>query len=190
MSYNQFLEALLNAGFRDVLKSIGKSFGLNSLSCYFLSLRAASYSGRLHLHSDSDNVGVFNLLFSILQADPRDATTRDQRESSYPELIVADDTKKAFYPYRYERDHALVLHKDGYHGTAPYDLNDMRMILSAHCGDFSDPDFRRGFVERWEGFRPDYPLEEHRDEFLRARRIWEKDAPTPSPAPADMSEQS
>mmetsp|Transcript_19443 Transcript_19443/g.44443 ORF Transcript_19443/g.44443 Transcript_19443/m.44443 type:complete len:803 (+) Transcript_19443:88-2496(+) len=184
IAFGDFLHALSDAGFDKVLEGIGEHFGLSSLTFYFISLRAVSHVSDLYLHTDSDHKGVFNLLFPIHQVESGMRGLLRTHQEQHPELILADDNQQNKFAYHYEKDHGILLHEDGYHGTAPCDYrgrldentgyvsSNMRMIASLHFGDFSNAVFRRSFVKEWEGLAPEYPIQEDREEYLSSHTHW------------------
>jgi hypothetical protein len=127
-----------------------------------------------YVHSDSDDTNIFNLIFPIVQVP-----------TSQPELILSeDDSFSTYVPYRYERDAAVLLSKDGMHGTAPTDYRDtgqVRIVVSVYMGDFSKDDEQvRRFIDAWEDppYPNYYPGQLHHA--LTKRVHWSRDDPSVS----------
>ena len=169
-SNRQFMEALGDAGFDQVLEAIGREFNLQSLTAYYPSLIAVSHATYAHMHSDSSFPGVFNLIFPVIQVAHSD-----------PELILGTDNLSLHVPYKYERDHGCLLGMDGMHGTAPCDYRgtgQIRMVFSVYMGEFTKDDIRAGIVDEWRDMNPPYPRIKDRDAYLRANIHWHASDPT------------
>lgn len=189
---NQFMQALSDAGFDQVLEAIGKKDGLDSITVYYPSFIAVSHCTGSNMHSDSTEDGHFNVIFPVLQVE----------NSSGPELIMGDDKTGLYVPYKYERDHAVVLGKDGLHGTAPCDYNrggpatadqpqqpQMRMVVSVYMVDADNPATRSAVLDEWEGSDPPFPLPPDRPDFLDNYKHWKRDDPNRSLSSPLLEEQ-
>ena len=171
-SNEQFMVALGEAGFDQVLAGIGHHFDLKRLSCFYASFIAVSHCVYSYMHSDSDYDKVWNLIFPILQMNTTDAEINlgsdvDVDTSEYP--LVA--------PYKYETDAGVLLGKDGFHGTAPTDyrgLGGMRLVASVYMGDFDDS-FVDSYVEEWND--PPYPRRNYLRNALMQRSHWKAGDP-------------
>ena len=124
-------------------------------------------------HSDSDYDNIFNLILPIVQVD-----------DGQPELILAEDEPGTLHvPYNYERDHGILVGKDGLHGTSPTDYRtgeakSRRIVMSVYMGDFSDHETLRLFMNDWED--PPYPnyWAGQLEHALGTRVHWKRDDPS------------
>jgi hypothetical protein len=104
-SNNDFLSALGEAGFDQVLQGLGTYFGLDGIICYYLSFIAVSHCWGSFPHVDANATDgkAFNMIFPVLQAN-----------ESTPELMLGEDHfGPIVIPYRYEPEAAIVLGDDG-----------------------------------------------------------------------------
>ena len=100
-----FMSALGEAGFDEVLQGMGEYFGLDGLICYYASFIAVSHASGSYPHVDAEatNGKGFNMIFPVIQAN-----------ESTPELMLSEDGfGPLVIPYRYESKHAIVLGDDG-----------------------------------------------------------------------------
>lgn len=168
--YIQYMHALGEAGFDQVLAGIGNHFGLDKLSCFYASFIAVSHASFTNMHSDSDHDTIWNLLFPTHQVNDTDA-----------EINLGSSVDGLIVPYKYEPEHATLLGLDGMHGTAPTDYrgvdgrHQMRMVASVYMGDFNSKNVD-GYVEEWE--EPPYPLRENLWNALMHRTHWSATDPT------------
>lgn len=126
------------------------------------------------MHSDSDHVKIWNLLFPVHQVN-----------STEPEINLganANFTTGLFnVPYQYEPEHGTLLGLDGMHGTAPTDYRgidgrtQMRLVASVYMGAFDDT-FVDEYVDNWED--PPYPRTENLRNALMYRTHWSATDPT------------
>lgn len=161
----QFMQALSDAGFDHVLNAVARQDGLDSITVYYPSFIAVSHCTGAHMHDDSSDLGHYNVIFPVLQAnDPG------------PELVLGDLDKEIYASYKYERDHAVILGKDGSHGTAPCDYrgtNEMRMVVSAYMADTSNRITKAAVLKDWED--PPFPRPSERTKFFDTYKHWLKD---------------
>mmetsp|Transcript_13931 Transcript_13931/g.25213 ORF Transcript_13931/g.25213 Transcript_13931/m.25213 type:complete len:208 (-) Transcript_13931:90-713(-) len=169
-SNDAFMEQLARAGFDEVLAGIGEHFGLESLSCFYVTYIAVRHCVQAYMHSDSDDTHIFNLILPVHQV-----------EGSDPELVLGADHDVPFHvPYRYERQAGILVGKDGQHGTAPVDYRgtgDMRMVASIYMGDFNKSNVG-SYVRDWQD--PPYPNYERGQlaKALLTRKHWVRDDPS------------
>jgi len=67
-SHKQFIVALGEAGFDQVLQAMGRYFELRKLLCFYPSLIAVSHASGSYMHSDSDHDKIWNIIFPLIQA--------------------------------------------------------------------------------------------------------------------------
>ena len=104
-SNRDFLSALGEAGFDQILEGIGDHFGLEGIICYYPSFIAVSHCSGSYPHVDARNTSgkAFNIIFPVLQAN-----------ESTPELMLGEDHYgPVVIPYRYEPEAAILLGDDG-----------------------------------------------------------------------------
>jgi hypothetical protein len=162
LSHHQFMTALHEAGYGDVLMALGQKYGHQSLTCYYPSLIAISHCTEAYMHTDSEHFGNYNLIFPIVQAN-----------TSTAELVLGNDNHDYYIPYRYEREHAVVLGKLGLHGSAPCDYRDtkqMRIVISIYMADFMDEQLLDDVVEDWQN--PPYPNDDVRRHIFMTNQHW------------------
>lgn len=165
-----FMEALSDAGFDMVLNSVGTRDNLTSITVYYPSYIAVSHCTRSLMHTDSDEDGHYNVIFPVLQVN-----------NSKPELIVGDSSANIYVPYKYEPEHAVVLGKEGLHGTAPCDYrgtDSMRMVVSVYMVDGDNRPTRNKVIKDWIDADPPYPRVPDREHFIDTTKHWKKDDPT------------
>ncbi|KAL3906768.1 MAG: hypothetical protein SGILL_009141, partial [Bacillariaceae sp.] len=176
-SNEQMFRALARGGFDKVLAGIGKHFNWTQVTCFYPSYIVVNHCVKSNVHSDSDLPNVKNLIFPVLQVPG----------NSDPELILAeDDSFSTYVPYKYEREHGILLGKDGMHGTAPTDYRDdtggggVRVVVSVYMADFSkDDEDLEQFIKDWVQ-DPPYP-KYYRGQLRHAltKRIhWHRDDPS------------
>ncbi|CAB9508732.1 Guanylate cyclase [Seminavis robusta] len=166
-SNNDFLSALGEAGFDQVLDGIGKHFGLDGIICYYASFIAVSHCSGSYPHVDAENSNgkAFNLIFPVLQAN-----------ESTPELMLGEDHfGPTVIPYRYEPEAGILLGDDGVHHTAPSDYrgtDQMRMVISVYMADINEDNRWQVFWD--EHMDPPYPRVRTRMRYLmrNAGRDW------------------
>ena len=155
-SHEQFMVALGEAGFDQVLQAMGQYFGLSKLSCFYPSLIAVSHASGSHMHSDSDHDKIWNVIFPLMQAP-------NSTKEAEINLGDSEDFESPFsaIPFRYDTRHAVILGKDGFHGTAPTDYRngEIRLVASVYMGDFDDTVVDE-YVEDWAD--PPYPMDDLR----------------------------
>ncbi|KAL7566803.1 hypothetical protein ACA910_019394 [Epithemia clementina (nom. ined.)] len=157
LATKHFFEALHRGQFDTVLQGIGEYFNLTTLTCFYPTYIVVNHCVQSYMHSDSDHPGLFNLLFAIVQHDDGE-----------PELVLGEDpdafgVSDLHAPYVYERSHAVIVGKDGMHGTAPTDYRDgttgtntsHRVVLSVYMADFTNSKTLRETVQEWAD--PPYP---------------------------------
>jgi hypothetical protein len=104
-SNTDFLSALGEAGFDQVLQGLGQHFNFDGIVCYYASVIAVSHCSGSYPHVDAEGTDgkAFNLIFPVLQAN-----------ESTPELMLGEDHFRPMaIPYRYESEAAIVLGDDG-----------------------------------------------------------------------------
>jgi hypothetical protein len=162
-----FMHALADAGFDTVLDAVGKRDNLTSITVYYPSFIAVSYCTSALMHSDSEEDGHYNVIFPVMQVN-----------NSNPELIVGDGDLDLYAPYKYEKDHAVVLGKFGLHGTAPCDYrgtDSMRMVVSAYMLDGDNLATREKVLIEWLTSDPPYPRVPDRVNFIESTKHWKRD---------------
>jgi hypothetical protein len=171
-SNQMFMNALADAGFDTVIKSVGIRDNLTSITVYYPSYIAVSHCTNTLMHNDSEEDGHYNVIFPVVQVN-----------NSKPELIVGDDSQDLYAPYKYEPDHAVVLGKSGLHGTAPCDYrgtDSMRMVVSAYMLDGDSIPTRDKVIKDWIESDPPYPRIPDRVKFIESTKHWKRDDPTRS----------
>ena len=168
-----FLTALGEAGFDTVLDGVGDYFELDGLMCYYISFIAVSYCDGSYLHADAEgsNGKNFNMLFPVMQT-----------EDPGPELDIEADDGSLVIGYKYEKDHAILLGDDGFHGTAHVDYRDtgkMRLSVSVYMADVNKDNLDK-IIWDPEDADPKYPDKDRMEQFFldRAGDDWKKGDPS------------
>jgi hypothetical protein len=168
ISQGHFMKALYEAGYQDIIEAIGLKYNHTSLTCYYPSLIAVSHCTQAFMHTDSDHYGNYNLIFPIVQANVTSA-----------ELILGEDNGEYYVPYRYEREHAVLMGKDGLHGSAPCDYrklpNQLRIVMSIYMADFTDEAMLDEIHEDWHD--PPYPRKIVRRNMFLQNQHWHRHQP-------------
>jgi SET domain len=171
-SNSQFMQALADAGFDSVIEAVGRKDNLTSITVYYPSFIAVSHCTNSYMHEDSNEEGHYNIIFPVLQTSVPG-----------PELVLGDEDKSIYVPYKYESDHAVVLGKNGLHGTAPCDYRasrEMRMVVSVYMVDADLPETKQAVLDQWVGADPPFPRPEDRSEFLDTYKHWKRTDPSKS----------
>jgi hypothetical protein len=105
------------AGFDDMLKSIGETLGMSGLVAFHGTFMGVSLSTKHYLHYDvqGTNRKMFNIIIPLLSAN-----------ETGPEFdLVGNRTDEngevKLGRYRYEYGHAMLIGDDAYHATSPVD---------------------------------------------------------------------
>lgn len=155
------MKALGEAGFDLVLESMGPYFGVEKLTCFYPSLIAVSHAMGSNMHSDSDHEKIWNVIFPLVQS------VNGTKDS---EINLGDseyfESPLSAVPFRYDTRHAVILGKDGIHGTAPTDYrnDEIRIVASVYMGDFDDSFVDEYVDEDWAD--PPYPMDYLRDALM------------------------
>jgi hypothetical protein len=126
------LRALGAAGFDSVLDSIGRSFGLDSLTCFHTSFMGVSEADKSFMHTDIYATGgtAFNLIFPIITV-----------EGSKPELDIQSDNADIVVAINYEHDRAVLMADWGYHRTSAVEYSEkgkIRVVMGMYCGQMDE----------------------------------------------------
>jgi len=141
-SYNDYLKALGNAGFDEVLEAIGTRFGYRGLVAYHLSFIAVSKCdhGSIHVDATSTGTKAMNIIIPLVLVEGGD--------HCFPELNLRDDQvvdgqgKRRVGKLRYQHNIAALLGDDVYHGTSSVDYllvkqGEMRLAATVYVADVS-----------------------------------------------------
>jgi len=168
-----FLEAFGQAGFDQVLESVGVHFGYRHLAAYHLSIIAVSHSDPGEMHVDCTNTGAkaINIIIPLILAN-----------DTGPELAVRDgmDKTKAG-KYRYQYNVAPMLGDDAYHGTGAVDYSprcEMRMAATLFVADIDATNIG-SILDRFVCYPQAYPPASNPEILLRtAGRHWDPNDPS------------
>lgn len=121
-----------SAGYDTVLDSIGRYFGLDSLTCFHTSFMGVSEADKSFMHTDIYATGEvgFNIIFPIVTVD-----------GSKPELDIQSDNADVVVAVKYEHDRAILMSDWGYHRTSAVDYDEkgqIRVVLGMYCAQIDE----------------------------------------------------
>lgn len=136
-AYQHFLRALGEAGFDEILQSVGRHFGFEGLTAYHLSVIAVSKCSHGNIHVDATNTGakVVNVIIPLILA----GDTGPELRLGDDELVNHAGEQKVGY-FRYQYDVAAIVGDDAYHGTSAVNYSEsdeMRMAATVYLGDIT-----------------------------------------------------
>ena len=128
-SHDDYLRALGEGGFDEVLDGIGKTLGLEGLVCFHVTFIGVSHCDKGYLHYDFHETGGkgFNVIFPLILAN-----------ESYPELAVQSDDGEHVGGYKYRYNYASMVGDNAIHATAAIDYTstgEMRMAATVYIAD-------------------------------------------------------
>lgn len=135
-AHEDYLRALSVAGFDDVLKQIGESFGFEGLAAYHVTFIAVSHCTQGYLHYDITNSGakVFNVIIPLILAN-----------ETGPELDLqashSANKGERVGRLRYQYDVASMMGDDAHHATSAADYRldkEMRMAATVYIADINE----------------------------------------------------
>lgn len=127
-----FLRALGTNGFNTVLEGIGKTFGLDNMTCFFLAFMGVSECDNSFTHTDIYATGekAFNMIWPIVIVN-----------GSKPELDIISDDANVVLSTNYETDVSVLMGDWVYHKTSRIDYSEkgqMRIVVNAYCGQIDE----------------------------------------------------
>jgi len=132
-SHEDYLRALGEGGFGDVLQSIAENLELKGLVCFHVTFIGVSKCDKGYIHYDFTQTGGsgFNVIIPLILAS-----------DSPPELYVRDDQNlDRIGAYKYRIGYASVLGDDTFHGTAEVDYlqnQEFRMAATIYIADVNE----------------------------------------------------
>jgi hypothetical protein len=148
-AHDDYLRALSDGGFDQVLETIGAYFGLDGLSAYHLSFIGVSHCEKGFIHADVSGSGrkAFNVIIPLMLAD-----------ETGPELEILSDDESSTRHYQYEYNVASMVGDDALHATAACDYRSrgvMRMAATVYVGDITPENVEKILVSLTQAYPPE-----------------------------------
>jgi hypothetical protein len=153
-SQRTYLEALGNAGFDDILESLGRHFNFTGLVCYQVTFIAVSKCSEGHLHTDFKNThpdknqsNAFNVIIPLLIPSSSNSGHANKLSAglelaSRPTNPDSDIVETGYMNYRYGV--AAMLGDDSDHATAPVDHEgEMRLAATIYVADVNIENYNK-----------------------------------------------